>query len=67
MDCHPHLIGEKPRCQRHSAARENELAMNMGGDMRDGGGNKGNNIFCREIWGVLLIYPLPGGFVALAT
>lgn len=35
-DCHFHLIDEKPRWQRHNVARENELAMNLRGEMRDG-------------------------------
>lgn len=35
--------------------------------MRDGGENKGNNIFCGETWSVIPISLLTRGFVALAT
>lgn len=35
-DCHSHLTDEKPRWQRRNVARENELAMNLRGEMRDG-------------------------------
>lgn len=45
-NCHSHLIYEKPRWQRYNVTRENKLA--MGGEIKDGRVNKGNNIFCAE-------------------
>lgn len=44
--CPSHLIDEKPRWQKLNVTRENKLAMNLRGELRDGGGSKSSNIFC---------------------